>query len=97
VPFHEISNAANRLNSLFSVRGIPVDRDEKKSLFERLATVMTDRISEATSTDLSRLAWLHLNLHDESEARRYTRLGLAKEINNSYCVSLAICLGISNI
>lgn len=94
VPFHEISNAANRLNSVFSIGGIAVEGEEKRSLFEGLAAIMADRIAEASATDLSRLAWLYLNIREDAAARKYTRMGLSKEPDNLYCAKLAIRLGI---
>ena len=50
---------------------------------------MAGRLSEATATDCSRLAWLHLSLGDEEAARQIVREGLKKYRGNEYCRNLA--------
>ena len=85
-PFSKISYAANRLNQLASFGA--VNFDERQVLMARLADIMLKRQSEADATGLSRLAWLHLQLHNEEAARDCVRAGIALDPSNSYCLSL---------
>jgi hypothetical protein len=94
VPFSTISYAANRLNSLFFHHLLVLDTDEKQVVVRRLVTVMEGRISEADSTDCSRLAWLCLHLRDRERAVKFTRVGLALQPYNEYCQKLATELSI---
>jgi hypothetical protein len=84
VTFAEISNAANRLNSLFTEYQI-LDFDERNILVARLASLMEARIDEGNATDCSRLAWLYLKLRDEVKARAIVDRGLQAEPLNDYC------------
>jgi len=94
VSFGRLSKAANRLNELFRDHMLDVDSEEKRIIIEELVGLMAARAGEASATDLSRLAWLCLNLHDEDRAREYTEQGLRADAQNIYCIKLAQRLGI---
>ena len=88
VPFDEISEAANRLNSLQRYHQF-LDFYEVKSLVATLADTMASRIAqEGDATDCSRLAWLYLRLGDELKAAQLMRRGLELEPENEYCSKL---------
>ena len=84
VPFFVVSNTANKLNSLFWNKSLRLDTDEKRILVQRLASVMSGRLSEADADDYSRLAWLYLHLHNEKEAKNLTEEGLKLDGENEH-------------
>ena len=94
VPFSVVSNTANKLNSLFWNKSLRLDTDEKKILIQRLASVMTGRLSEADPNDYSRLAWLQLHLGNEREAKHLTEEGWKLEAGNEHLQRLADKLGL---
>lgn len=83
----EISSVANRVNSLI-VERLP-DVEERRQLVERLAREMQSRLSQASATDCSRLAWLYLHMGQDGDAEKVTRAGLEKDSQNGYCRQLA--------
>jgi hypothetical protein len=87
-PYSALSNAANSLNRLFSENYLAIDSDEKRLLYRELAQLMEQRKGEADATDLSRLAWLYLHLHDPSRAREITEEGLVIDAENEHCIRL---------
>jgi len=93
VPFWEISAAANRFNTACHSPNAP-NRDTRIDLARRLANLMELHADEMNATDCSRLAWLCLQVQDEDRARRHVKHGLALEMENEYCASLAERLGI---
>jgi hypothetical protein len=54
---------------------------------------MKQRKGEADATDLSRLAWLHLHLHDPVRAREIAEEGLDIDAENEHCNRLLNRLG----
>ena len=54
---------------------------------------MEQRKAEADATDLSRLAWLYLHLHDSRRASEIVEEGLVIDPENEYCNRLARRLG----
>lgn len=86
-----ISDVANRVNSLLSDY-LP-DSDDKRHLVSRLSVEMERRLSTASATDCSRLAWLYLHMGRDQDARRVTGVGLSLDANNRYCRALATRLG----
>lgn len=86
--YEDLSIAMHRLNSL-SQYGYRFETEEKQLLARQAAKVMEARISEATATDCSRLAWHYRHLHDGEKARQYTELGLYLDPENQYCNRLA--------
>lgn len=91
----DISTMVNRLNDLRKMEYKIDDSEEIGTLARQVAAIMTSRIDEASATDCSRLAWLHLHLHDEISARRVAEQGLRLDPENDYCIRLARRLGIS--
>jgi hypothetical protein len=89
VPFHIISNAANRLNRLMAKNKLRLDTSEKNVLVRKLADVMSDRISEATdASDLSSLGWLYMHLGEREKTRVYAEAGLTMEPRHIYSTRL---------
>lgn len=88
VPFQSISNAANRINYYFYHHPEAKDKDYKKQLLKSVIKVMENRIREASSTDLSRLAWLLLNNKNDEKAKMYIEKGLKKDPSNEHCLKL---------
>ena len=84
----EISTMANWLNTAPELKS-DMDVAERSALFKPLASLMEAHISEASATDLSRLAWLHLHSGDSSRARDLAEFGLKHEPENIYCQRLA--------
>jgi hypothetical protein len=93
-PFHELSNIALLINQFFREESGRIDPEERRHFAADLAQMMHDRAGEANADDLSRMAWLSLNLHDEHRARAYVERGLSMERHNAHCVNLAERFGI---
>ncbi|HIE2482556.1 TPA: NB-ARC domain-containing protein [Pseudomonas aeruginosa] len=89
VPFHDLSNTANRLNIFLRERGFEIDRDQKRDLASRILSVLNQRKSEAEADDLSRMAWLAIHLEQEPVAIDYVRTGLGLDSCNHYLTKLA--------
>ena len=87
-PFSLLSNTANRLNNLLRENHLAVDSEEKRVLYRELARLMDRRVSEATATDFSRLAWLHLHLREVHKASELVDRGLEVDSTNEHCVRL---------
>jgi hypothetical protein len=94
VPFNDISNTANRVNGILREQGYLIHQDERRALATKLAAVMQSRVDEADADDLSRMAWLAINLGQESKAHEYVRAGLQMDSTNLHCLRLASRLGI---
>jgi len=85
-PFYDISNSANRVNSLFMNQFYALDSEEKRIISQKLAEVMENRIyDEGDATDCSRLAWLFVRLKNENKAKKIIDYGLRIEPDNEYC------------
>ena len=95
VSFGMISNAANRLNGLFTGPSDGLEFQAKRVMATRIIAVMELRVDEADATDLSRMAWLYLHLKDEAKARECTRRGLMRQPANSHLSRLADRLGLT--
>jgi tetratricopeptide (TPR) repeat protein len=87
-PYSTLSNTANWLNSLLRENYVALDSEEKRVLYRELAELMERRASEATATDLSRLAWLYLHLRDVPRAKEVVEKGLALDPENEHCIRL---------
>lgn len=85
VPLEEISRAANRVNAIFRENKGIAPTDERGILLRRFADVMAHRLTEANANDLSRLAWLYIQLHDTRRAREVAVRGLEREPDNIHC------------
>lgn len=89
VPFYDLSNTANRLNSLLRDHQLDIEKEEKIVLAKRILDAMEARLAEANADDLSRMAWLALHLGMEPKAMKYISDGLAMDPNNHHCFKLA--------
>ncbi len=96
VDFTYISDASNRINNYFKNHPEAKQVDYKKLLLDRVIEVMKSRISEGSSTDYSRLAWLLVNHDMPDEALTYVEKGLKIDPNNHYCQKLNNRLSISS-
>ena len=96
LPFYELSNTANRLNQYLRIHGFELDLAQKRDLATRILTVLNQRRSEASADDLSRMAWLSIQLGQEGVAMDFVRQGLGKESNNSHLLRLAQNLGMQS-
>ncbi len=83
-PLNEISAMANWLNNAPELTN-EMDVVERGALFRPLAGLMEAHLAEASGTDLSRLAWLHLHSGDASRALDIAKLGLRREPDNIHC------------
>jgi tetratricopeptide (TPR) repeat protein len=92
--FHDLSNTANKLNSFLRDHGLEIDKEQKRELAHRIMSVMHARQAEASADDLSRMAWLAINLGQESSAREYVCAGLDAEPENYHLLKLAQRLGL---
>ena len=54
-------------------------------------------LGDASGTDLSRLAWLHLNIQDDATARSVVTKALAEDFSNEHLVKLAKRLEIEGV
>ena len=86
VPYAEISYVAYRINKFYSETS---DMDKLKTyMIEKVINSMEKRIDEANSIDCSRLAWLCLNMQDETRALKYAKYGLELDDKNQHCQNL---------
>ena len=88
VSFIEISNTANTLNRLLKEKRIGEESREKFQLVKPLLEVLEKRKSEANSDDFSRMAWLALNIKQETKTREYVEEGLKYEPRNHNLLNL---------
>lgn len=88
LPLEEVSRAVNRVNGILRDNKDLAPSDERLILLKRFVDVMARRISEASADDLSRLAWLYLQLHDDKRAYEVAELGLKREPDNEHCRKL---------
>lgn len=85
IPFYDISNTANRLNQLLRGNELELEKEERRSLAQRLLLVLDRRRSEAEGDDLSRMAWLAIHLGKDVQAREYAEAGLRIDSQNYHC------------
>lgn len=93
--FYDLSNTANRLNLFLREHGLEIDKEQKRDLATRIISVLAARKAEADADGFSRMAWLAIHSGQESLARDYVEVGLAKDGGNYHLVKLAQRLGIS--
>lgn len=94
VSFYDISNSANRLNSLLREQDLDVEKEEKRHLAQRLLAVLEERASEASADDFSRMAWLALHTDQRGKAIEFAQRGLQLDQENPHCLGLRTRLGI---
>jgi hypothetical protein len=87
VPLSVISDAANWLNNEHD-QIAAMDEFDKAAIFGALAGKMERRISEASSDDMSRLAWLHLHAGNIDRALQVAEQGLDRDEFNIHCRKL---------
>lgn len=87
--FADVSYAATRVNSCLRDGLLQLDSDEKRILLTSLVDVVLARRDEADATDLSRLAWLLINLGRTREAKDVVQDGVELDPANSHCLNLA--------
>jgi len=83
-PLNEVSAMANWLNNSPEAKD-GVDVLDRKVLFKPFARLMEAFLPEASATDLSRLAWLHLHSGDTLRALEVAEIGLQREPDNIHC------------
>ena len=92
VDIDTIGNVANRINNrIKDLKGQSIEdvwTVEIKQLIERVTKVMENRMKELSATNCSRLAWLNLNIGNESRARVAMYAGLKKDPRNEFCLNL---------
>jgi hypothetical protein len=86
-PLDEISAMANWLNTK-NEEIASMDAADKASIFGALIRLMEGRLRQASATDLSRLAWLHLHAGDGERALQIAELGLTRDADNLHCQGL---------
>lgn len=94
ISFRDLSNTANKFNSFITDLGVEIDKEEKRTLANRLHKIIKVRISEADSEDLSRVAWLAIHAGQEFTAREYVTLGLKMAVISPHLNKLAQRFGI---
>lgn len=86
--FVEFSDGVSEVNRL-SVKSKAELTRETKDVLRRLVRAFESRTAEAGATDLSRLAWLHLQLREEVAAKTVVQQGLRLDPYNSHLNKLA--------
>jgi len=89
IPFYDLSNTANRLNTLIRESGPMLDIEGKRHLVATLSALLRARLSEADGNDLSRMAWLAIHSGQESLAVEYVALGLKMDSGNYHLLKLS--------
>jgi hypothetical protein len=87
VPYYAISNIANWLNNQRDAI-LAYEITDRRTVLSPLIGLMEGRISEASATDLSRLAWLHLHAGDNERSEQVATMGLRLEQSNVHCQRL---------
>jgi hypothetical protein len=95
VPFHKLTNTADKLNSFLREHGLEIDRAQKRDLAGRLFSSLSARRAEARADDLGQMAWLAIHLGQESDAREYVQAGLELAPSNFHLQRLATRFGIT--
>ena len=90
---HDVSYAAQRMNLLiYDNKGL-LEQDDRRQWIRELVSVMSRRQKECSATDLSRLAWLYMNLGEVATAETIVSTALRLEPDNDYCLSLRERIG----
>jgi hypothetical protein len=89
----ELSRSADTVNRLLASakrEGRQLfQTEERKYLIGKLAAKLEQCLDQLDTTDLSRLAWLHLHLNNEPRAGTLVKEGLRLDPDNEHCLSLA--------
>ncbi|MDE2463114.1 MAG: hypothetical protein KGO02_05310 [Alphaproteobacteria bacterium] len=86
-PLSEVSSLANWLNNS-SISWSDMNTADRATIFHPLASMMEEKLEEATATDISRVAWLRLHMGSESQALALAKEGLDREPDNIHCLRL---------
>ena len=86
-PLSEVSSIANWLNNSSRSWG-DLHTADRATIFRPLVSMMEEKLMEATATDISRLAWLHLHMGSEDRALALAKEGLDRESDNIHCLRL---------
>ncbi|MFJ4142873.1 NB-ARC domain-containing protein [Pseudomonas sp. NPDC089734] len=87
----DVSEAANRLNTALKTKqneSTNLTSYAKRETIQRVASRLRADFDVLGATDLSRLAWLYLNLGDEPEALLIATEGARRDPENDYCGGL---------
>ncbi len=87
ISLEEISEAANRINGI--LRDFKDYGYDRRSLIAPIVDAFSRFGKQVDATDLSRLAWLHLNLEEHPPARRAVEKALALDPKNDHVLRLA--------
>lgn len=93
VSIFDVSEAVNRANYIMSKAGSTINMTDRRLFMSELADAMRGKECDCSATDLSRLAWLHMKLHDKERALTLARAGLERDPNNKHCKRLMKNLG----
>lgn len=83
--FQAISSAASKINKSLREHFSVFEIEEKSIIVSDMARLMEDHLKDATADDLSRLAWLYMNLKNRNRAMEIAHLGLKREPGNRHC------------
>ena len=83
-----VSNAANHVNFLIATFQVDPVKDGINVFIREIAEVLYGRRKECSATDLSRLAWLYINLKKQSRAEELVDAGLRLDPQNIHCLQL---------
>ena len=84
----DVSFAAKRMNQLISENKRILEQDDRLQWIRELVAVMNRRKKECSATDLSRLAWLYVNMGEIDNAKTIVLDALRLEPDNIYCLGL---------
>ena len=83
---------ANKIN--YRIRDLKDQKFEEawsldiRELLQKVIEVMEKMLPDLTATNCSRLAWLHLNTGDKNRANELAHIGVSREPDNEFCLSL---------
>lgn len=89
----DLSELADNINRIFAGAkrdgNDPFQPDERKYLVGGLISQLEGSIQRLDSTDLSRLAWLYMQINHDARALELAEMGLHLDSENEYCGKLA--------
>lgn len=88
VPFQTLSSNAHRVNQVFGTSAGWMRTPEDRAAVVQVVKTMEVRLAEGGASDCSRLAWLHLHMHDLAGAMRAVEMGLIRDNRNEHCRKL---------
>lgn len=94
-PLVDVSNAASALNRQIYENAPGLGDDEWRTMAQELLDLLAEHEDGCDATDLSRAAWLNMNLRRVPDAKRCVELGLRRDPSNRHCLSLASGLDVA--